>query len=230
MEILDGRTKNGEGWAMRICIAAIWVLVVIRSSGLAATAVYTDRAVFLAAVGGVITERFDGLPASGSLLGGTRSFSVAGISVVASTWSELYTAGRVPEAGSAPDIWLSTEEPEHVIDFDFSGDAVYAVGGYFFTSDNSGVETEGSVEVMTNDLTAHTVTYSAATSFVGFISDEPITRVSVVAVQPGSGPVWPTVNNLVFGPVSAVPEPESAMIQGMVGVAGVMLAWRRKRG
>ncbi|MCX6758519.1 MAG: DNA polymerase III subunit beta, partial [Candidatus Nealsonbacteria bacterium] len=36
-------------------------------------------------------------------------------------------------------------------DFDFSGDALYAVGGNFFTSDISGVETPGSVELMTND-------------------------------------------------------------------------------
>ncbi len=213
---------------MRICITAIWMLVVIRSSGLAATAIYTDRAAFLGAVAGVGGEGFDGLPASGSLLGETRSFSVAGISVVASTGSEL--GSELYTAGSGADIWLSTVVPEQAIDFDFSGEALYAVGGYFFTSDNSGEWTAGSVEVMTNDLTAHTVTYSATTSFVGFISDEPITRLSVVAVQPGSGPVWPTVNNLVFGPVSAVPEPESAMIQGMVGWAGVMLAWRRKRG
>lgn len=213
---------------MRICITAIWMLVVIRSSGLAATAIYTDRAAFLGAVAGVGGEGFDGLPASGSLLGETRSFSVAGISVVASTGSEL--GSELYTAGSGADIWLSTVVPEQAIDFDFSGEALYAVGGYFFTSDNSGEWTAGSVEVMTNDLTAHTVTYSATTSFVGFISDEPITRLSVEAVQPGSGPVWPTVNNLVFGPVSAVPEPESAMIQGMVGWAGVMLAWRRKRG
>ena len=213
---------------MRICITAIWMLVVIRSSGLAATAIYTDRAAFLWAVAGVGGEGFDGLAVPGSLLGETRSFSVAGISVVASTGSEL--GSELYTAGSGADIWLSTVVPEQAIDFDFSGEALYAVGGYFFTSDNSGEWTAGSVEVMTNDLTAHTVTYSATTSFVGFISDEPITRLSVEAVQPGSGPVWPTVNNLVFGPVSAVPEPESAMIQGMVGWAGVMLAWRRKRG
>ena len=209
---------------MRNCITAIWMLVVIRSSGLAATAIYTDRAAFLGAVSGVVTEGFDGLPVPGSEIGEEREFNVGGIRVVASTGSELYTAG------SAPDIWLSTVVPEQAIDFDFFGEALYAVGGYFFTSDNSGEWTAGSVEVMTNDLTAHTVTYTATTSFVGFISDEPITRLSVEAVQPGSGPVWPTVNNLVFGPVSAVPEPESAMIQGMVGWAGVMLGWRRKRG
>lgn len=202
---------------------AILKLMVFVLSGQAATTIYTNPGEFLAAVSVSITERFDGLPVPGTVLGETRNFSVGGVSVVASTGSELYTAG------SGPDIWLSTVEPDQGIDFNFSGEALYAVGGYFFTSDVSGYRTPGSVEVMTNDLTAHTVTYSVVTSFVGFISDEPITRLSVTAVQPGSGPVWPTANNLVFGGVTAVPEPESAMIQGMVGWAGVMLAWRRKR-
>ncbi len=208
---------------MRIFFVVGWTLMAFGLSGQAATVVYTDLAEFLAEVTAMGGESFDGLPASGSLLGEERSFSVGGVMVVASTGSELYTAG------DGADIWLSTEEPEHVIDFDFTGDALYAVGGYFFTSDNGGEWTEGSVEVMVNDLTTHTVTYSEMASFVGFISDEPITRLSVRAVQPGSGPVWPTVNDLVFGPVSVVPEPESAMIQGLVGWAGVMLAWRRKR-
>ncbi len=208
---------------MRTCFVMGWTLMAFGLSGQAATTIYTDPAVFLAAVGGVVTEGFDGLPEPGNELGETRSFSVGGISVVASTGSELYTAG------SALDIWLSTVVPEQVIDFDFSGDALYAVGGNFFTSDVSGYRTPGSVEVMINDATSYTVTYSVATSFVGFVSDEPITRLSVVAVQPGSGPVWPTANNLVFGGVSVVPEPESAMIQGLVGWAGVMVAMRRKR-
>ena len=184
---------------MRICFVVGWTLMASGLSGRAATAIYTDLAAFLAAVTPMGGESFDGLPEPGNEIGEEREFNVGGIRVVASTGSELYTAG------SAPDIWLSTVVPEQAIDFDFFGEALYAVGGYFFTSDNSGEWTAGSVEVMTNDLTAHTVTYSATTSFVGFISDEPITSLSVVAVQPGSGPVWPTVNNLVFGPVSAVP-------------------------
>jgi hypothetical protein len=208
---------------MRICFVVGWTLMAFGLSGQAATVVYTDLAEFVAEVTAMGGESFDGLPAPGSLLGEERSFSVGGVTVVASTESELYTAG------DGADIWLSTEEPERWIDFDFSGEVLYAVGGYFFTSDNDGEWTEGSVEVMVNDLTTHTVTYSAMTSFVGFVSDAPITRLSVRAVQPGSGPVWPTVNDLVFGPVSVVPEPESAMIQALVGWAGVMLAWRRKR-
>jgi hypothetical protein len=209
---------------MRVCTVVVCMLTALGLSGRAATTIYTDYAAFLAAVGGMGGESFDGLPAPGSILGEDRSFSVGGISVVASTQGKLYTAG------SGPDIWLSTFEDDVAIEFYFTGETLYAVGGSFFTSDLKGYETPGSVKLMTNDLTTHTVTYSAMTSFVGFVSDQPITSVSVVAVQPGDGPVWPTVNNLVFGPVSAVPEPESAMIQGMVGWAGVMLGWRRKRG
>ena len=209
---------------MRICFVVGWTLMASGLSGRAATAIYTDLAAFLAAVTPMGGESFDGLPEPGNEIGEEREFNVGGIRVVASTGSDLYTAG------SAPDIWLSTVVAEQqVIDFDFSGETLYAVGGNFFTSDVSGDETPGSVELMTNDLTTHTVTYSSMTSFVGFVSDQPITRLSLVAVQPGDGPVWPTANNLVFGGVSVVPEPESAMIQGLVGWAGVMLAWRRKR-
>ena len=56
-----------------------------------------------------------------------------------------------------------------------------------------------------------------------------MTSLTVTSVQPVSGFLWPTVNNLTMGVAAAVPEPQTfAMLLAGLGFVGFMA--RRRRG
>lgn len=115
--------------------------------------------------------------------------------------------------------------------FGFSA-GVVAAGGQFFGSNISGLFAAGSVTVTATDAggsVSQTISPAgiASGSFLGFVSDGPLLGLTVSAVQPGTGFLWPSVDNLVLA--SAVPEPEAyAMMLAGLGLVGWMA--RRRRG
>jgi hypothetical protein len=73
---------------------------------------------------------------------------------------------------------------------------------------------------------SQTIVDATRFSFLGFVSDSAITSLTVSAVQPSSGFVWPAVNNLVLA--SVVPEPETYALL-LAGLAGIGMLVRRRR-
>jgi hypothetical protein len=82
----------------------------------------------------------------------------------------------------------------------FTG-TVRAIGGNFFNSDISGAFAAGSITLTVTDASGpvtQTITGATTSSFLGFVSNGLITSLVVTAVQPTSGFLWPTVDNLTL--------------------------------
>lgn len=191
----------------------------------AAITIYTTQFQFLGAVSGAATDTFEDLatlsPEPGPL---TRTVGSYGYTASAGPESpDFYTAGRF-------NVWLTTNAPEDTITFDGFTGGVSAIGGRFFGSDSAGHIDAGESLILTATDSTGSVTQTLVDagrfSFVGFVSDGAITSLTVTAVQPGRGNVFPTVNNLVLA--SIVPEPETYALL-LAGLAGVGMLLRRRR-
>lgn len=127
------------------------------------------------------------------------------------------------------DLWslgdgkMSTDSPNDVFVFTFSGRQVLAFGGNFWGTDQDGVPLAGSITFSTNsgDSVVHSVT--GPDGFVGIISTLPLTSISIVA-DAGSAHAFPTTTNVI----TAVPEPATVAL--LFGAAALGLAgWGRRK-
>lgn len=219
--------KHATRWA-GIAAAALGLAIGAAGRARADMTVYSDQAAFLAAVSnpGVNTyndltpdQHYDG-PLSRTA--GAFSYSAA-------------ARNGFDPAGSASDVWLSTDTSVDTITFSNFSAGVQAVGGFFFGSNISGNFLAGqSITVATTDssgTTTETLTDTTTSTFLGFVSNGPILSLTVVAVQSG-GTVWPTVNDLTMGGavnITAVPEPSGLALGAIAGLAGIGCAWRRRK-
>jgi PEP-CTERM motif len=170
---------------------------------------------------------------------GTDTF--AGFSIVMQTPSPItrtagpygYTAtsspGRFFGGGTTADPFLSTESAESTIIFNAFSAGVRGIGGNFFASNISGLFAPGDVTLTATDASGtvtQTIAGATMSSFLGFVSDGPITQVTLASVQPAAGFLWPSADNLVLA--SAVPEPGTyALMLAGLGVCGFMARRRR---
>jgi hypothetical protein len=183
---------------------------------------------------------------AGTAQQGTDNFT--GLSIVSSTPSPLaratqtgvaysYTADATPTGTffgggvSAANPFLSTNTATDSIILSGFSPAIRAIGGEFFASNVSGLYTAGGITITALDLAGATSTVTlnptsyTAGSFYGFLSNSTIVSLTITSVQPTTGFVWPSVDNVVL----AVPEPGTygLMLAGL-GVVGFMA--RRRRG
>jgi uncharacterized repeat protein (TIGR01451 family) len=179
-------------------VAAGLSMLAMASQAQAAITVYTTEAAYLAAISAPGVDGYDGF----SVVGTTPSPMVRSAGIYGYTGT---VANNFFGAGTAGDPWLSTNTATDPITFDaFTGGTVRAVGGYFFGSNVAGVFAAGDMLVVATDASGPTTEYIAAaatTSFRGFVSDSAITSLVVSAVQPDSGFLWPTVEDLTLGQV-----------------------------
>ena len=186
--------------------------------------VYTSQAAFLSAVTAPGVDTFNDLSLSSAPSPITRTAGAYGYTGAVTTTSFF-------QAGTTADVWLSTNTATDAITFSgFTGGA-NAVGGLFFGSDINGAFAAGSLTLSATDASGtvtQTLVGAANSSFLGFVSDGALSSLVVSSVQPASGFLWPTVNNLTLA-VSAVPEPGTyALLLAGLGVVGVLA--RRRRG
>jgi hypothetical protein len=200
---------------------ALFVFPTLSHAG--STVIITNQGSFLTNLNASpYVESFDALslqPAS------PISFSAAGFSYQASTDNGFYNAGQA----SPGDVWLSVNTATDSIVFNFTSGNVYGVGGSFFTSNVAGAAVAGAITVTINDTTTSTVASSNTGTFIGFVSDVPITSLTVTAGQTGGTFFWPTVNNFIVGSQpTAVPEASSLGIVAFACVGGALVRRRRK--
>jgi PEP-CTERM motif len=192
----------------------------------AAITVYTTQASFNAATSNQGVDTFTGFSISGATPSPiTRTAGVYSYTGSASTTSFF-------GAGTTANPWLSTNTATDTMTFNAFTGGVQAVGGNFFGSDITGSFLSGNITLTATDSSGtvtQTIVGATTTSFLGFVSTGAMTSLTVASVQPATGFLWPTVDNLTLAKIAApVPEPETyAMF--LAGLAMVSVIARRRR-
>lgn len=193
--------------ALKRTTLAFAVLFGTGSTAHAAITIYTTEASYLAAISSPGVDTFEDFNISGS----TPSPVVRAAGIYGYT-ADTAPAGTFFGAGSTTDRWLSTNTATDTVTFGAFTGGVSGLGGFFFGSDVAGLFKAGSVTVSATDAdgtVTQNIVGATTSSFLGFVSSGPLFSASVSAVQPSSGFLWPTINNLTLGSVSAVPEPST---------------------
>jgi hypothetical protein len=193
-----------------------------------AATVFTDRATFLANVqSGSYLETFDSLPPASSVAS-PQTFSQGAFSYTADAANGLFTAG------TSFNVWLTATAPADPIIFTFTSGNVTAVGGFFFGSDFNGGFQSGDVTIALNDGTTQTITSATTDSFLGFTGSVPIISLTVTAVQPNIGDLYPTVNDFIVGQQvvttpAGVPEPSARAGLTVMPLGAILWGVLRRR-
>lgn len=205
----------------RLVPAKLLVMAAMMLSAMAANAdirIFTDQAAFNAAITSPGVDNYDDLPLA--FLDSPLARTAGAYSYTVSSTSGLYGAG------TGGDVWLSNFAANEAMVFSGFSGGVSAFGGNFFGSDVSGNYQENTDVMLTasdGSSVSFTITNSATTSFLGFVSDTALTSVSLSSL----GEYWPTANNVTLAMAAPVPEPASyAMLLGGVALLG---AARRRR-
>lgn len=182
----------------------------------AATVVFSDKALFLSNLAaGSYEEAFTGgagLSQIQSFSGGSPAVFTYEVTTVPSTATSVYRSADLISAGSSTAVLRVT----------MTSGNVYGVGGNFFKTDDLDAFVSGqSFTITLNDGTVQTVTSTSVNDFVGFVSDEPITTLSISATALPS--IYSSMDNLVVG--TPVPEPGLTALLA----AGCFLTLRRRK-
>ena len=131
-------------------------------------------------------------------------------------WS--YTISAPGEVFSVPGA-MSTNTPYDPLTVDFTGQDVYAVGGYFYASDFDGLFFPGTINVELSDGTVYSANPVSANDFVGFVSSVPITSLTITVDDPGDlESRWATIDNFYVG--AEIPAPGALALLGVAGLVG----------
>lgn len=198
------------------------VLLLAAASAQADVLVYTDRTAFLAALSAPGTDTFNDL---------SIVQTASPLSRVAGPYSYVASAGPVSDfwpAGSPPDVWLATTSANDTITFGSFSAGVRGFGGNFFGSDINGAFSPGRTIILTatDGTTTRTVNLfnTTTTTFLGFISSDPLATATLHGAGVAGDPYWATANDVTL---AAVPEPESyGMLLAGLGLVG--FAMRRR--
>ena len=204
---------NRHAFPLKSLAAA--ALLCVAAGAQAQIDVYTDRAAFLAAVGGYGVDTYDDLEVQ--LYESPFARNAGSYSYTASSASGLYGAG------SGGDGWLTPNVDNESITFSNFTPGIVGFGGYFFASDINGAFVPNGTMLFTA-LDGSTLNYTlegaSTTNFLGFVSSSPLTSVSLIA----GGDYWATANDVTLA--MPIPEPGAyAMMALGLGVVG----WMRRR-
>jgi hypothetical protein len=202
-------------------------LLLAAAAAQATVTVYTDRTAFLAALSAPGTDAFNDL---------ARVETGSPLARSAGAYSYRASSGPTSDfwpAGSASDVWLATTVSTDTITFDQFSAGVRGFGGNFFGSDVNGNFSAGRTMILTatDGTSTRTVnlTNTTTTTFLGFISSDPLATVTLHGEGLPGVVYWATANDVTLGLVSAVPEPETyGMLLAGLGLVG--FAMRRRAG
>jgi hypothetical protein len=188
---------------------------------------YSTQASFLAAVSNPGVDGFNGLSIT------TSTPSPLTRSAGPYSYTATVTTTSFFGAGTTANPWLSTNTATDSITFSGFTGGVSAIGGLFFASNISGLFAAGDVTLTATDslgaTLTQTITGATTSSFLGFTSTGTITSLVLSSVQPATGFVWPTTDNLTLA-VAVVPEVQTyALMLAGLGALGLVARRRRSR-
>ena len=195
----------------------------------AAFTVFTTQAAFNTATSAQGVDTYTGFSITGTT--GSPITRTAGVYGYTGTAANDFFG-----AGTTANPWLSTNTATDSILFNGFTNTPNAIGGNFFGSDVAGAFAAGNITLTAVDslgaTSTQTITGATVTSFLGFVSTGNIVSLTVTSVQPTTGFLWPTVDNLTLAKRAAaggVPEPMTwAMMIAGFGMVGASM--RRRSG
>ena len=207
---------------------AIAALIAVSGVSYAGPTLYTTSASFAAATTAPGVDTYTGFSITGSTPSPiTRNAGAYSYTATAET-STFFGAGTTGNP------WLSTNTATDSITFNGFTAGVNAIGGNFFGSDISGLFAAGDITLTATDSTGSTtftILGATTSSFIGFVSStSSMLSLVVDSVQPASGFLWPTVDNLTLAQravAPAIPEPETYAL--MLAGLGLMAYVARRR-
>ncbi len=196
---------------------AAWLVPLLPAQ--AAILIYTTQETFLAATANPGVDTFDDLTegAYGPSLSRNAGDYLYSVSAADGLWV----------GGIGGGSWLSTDYSSDSIIFSGFDIGVRAIGGHFFGSDIDGFFTLSDMVLTAANAggsVTHTIFGATTASFVGFVSDSPLTSVTVKSVEPAEY-IWPTVNDLTLA--TAIPEPANSTL--LIGTGLMVLVISRRR-
>lgn len=206
-------------------LAAVFTFAGV-SASTAAVTVFNTQASFLAATTDPYLETFDSLISGPPSALVTLDFASAPYAYQATqSGTRFFTITNTPTVG---DRWLSSNSVNTTITLTFANNNIFAVGGNFFATDNAGAFRSGGFQLQVNGESPEVINPTSANSFIGFVSDDPITTLTIA---PTSFITYTTVNDFIVGGAAsaeAIPEPASTMITATLLAAGLMARRREK--
>ena len=200
------------------------LLLSVALPGRADITIFTSEASFMSAVSRTGIDRFDDLPATELAAQLARTAGDFGYRVSAGPGD----GGFFPVMNEG-DVYLAATLAADVVSFNAFAPGVFGFGGSFFATDAYGSYTPGrTIELTALDgtgIATYTLDGSSPTSFLGFVSTNPLTEVALRTIDEQGNVYWATANNVVL----AVPEP-SAYAMFLIGAGIAACAGRHRRG
>jgi len=201
---------------------ALAALVATCGASQAALVTYNTQAAFNAATTALGVDGYNGFSITGTTpspitrTAGTYSYQAA----AQGPGSNLFFG-----AGTTANPWLSTNTASDSVFFSGFSPSISAIGGNFFGSNIAGAFQSGNIlleAIDTEGTLSQTLIAPGVASFFGFVSSTSLVSLRVTSVQPTTGFLWPTIDNLTLGQRGTVPEPATMALVafGLLAAAG----------